>query len=252
TQRRPDLGLPPAIDELVAIAMAKSPAARPTSMDQFGEMIDRLLQTLPADPNTSGGMTAQQAAARAAITPMAYSALQPPTPPPAGGAQQPFGPPAMPPPASAPAAPAGPPPVAPMGASPIAPVGASPIAPTLPASVDGATAGTAKSRAPLYAILGVLALCRAGAGVWELRREDPAPVASCASAHTPAPSASAKQDTWAGDSTPSLPPSMREALPANTALTPIPKGAYLVVPPGFVKSGENPTLSAYTHHSEQI
>jgi serine/threonine-protein kinase len=50
SQRRPDLHLPPMIDDLVMAAMAKDPAHRPPTMEQLGEHIAALLATLPADP----------------------------------------------------------------------------------------------------------------------------------------------------------------------------------------------------------
>ncbi|HEX7842616.1 MAG TPA: serine/threonine-protein kinase, partial [Kofleriaceae bacterium] len=48
TQRRPDLGLWPAIDPLILGAMAKDPKARPPTMEGFGEQLAALLRSLPA------------------------------------------------------------------------------------------------------------------------------------------------------------------------------------------------------------
>ena len=42
--RRPELGLPPAIDQIVLAAMAKDPNARPPTMDQYFEMLAGVLQ----------------------------------------------------------------------------------------------------------------------------------------------------------------------------------------------------------------
>ncbi|HWU90574.1 MAG TPA: serine/threonine-protein kinase, partial [Kofleriaceae bacterium] len=42
SQRRPELGIPPAIDELVMSAMAKDPAARAPTMEDYGERIGAL------------------------------------------------------------------------------------------------------------------------------------------------------------------------------------------------------------------
>ena len=82
TQRRPDLGLSPAVDQLVAIAMAKDPAHRAATMDQFAEMISGVQASLPADPNRSSGMpipSAQHGVAPGPmVTPAALSAFGPP------------------------------------------------------------------------------------------------------------------------------------------------------------------------------
>ena len=86
SQRRPDLGLPPAIDELVMTAMAKEVNARPPTMEAFGERIAAYLATLPSDTGQPG--TAQ----RSAVVGVPYNpsggyqsqpAFTPP-PPPAG------------------------------------------------------------------------------------------------------------------------------------------------------------------------
>ncbi|HSS03130.1 MAG TPA: serine/threonine-protein kinase, partial [Kofleriaceae bacterium] len=50
SQRRPELGLPPALDALILSAMAKDPRARPPTMDAYSEQIAALLPMLPADP----------------------------------------------------------------------------------------------------------------------------------------------------------------------------------------------------------
>ncbi|HSK05007.1 MAG TPA: serine/threonine-protein kinase, partial [Kofleriaceae bacterium] len=56
SQRRPDLGIPPAVDDLVMWAMAKDPAARPATMDDYGERIMAVLSRLPPESaaNRSG------------------------------------------------------------------------------------------------------------------------------------------------------------------------------------------------------
>jgi serine/threonine protein kinase len=85
SQRRPDLGLPPAIDELVMTAMAKEVNARPPTMEAFGERIAAYLATLPAD---SGQGTAQRSAVVGVpYNPSSGYPSQPaftPPPPPAG------------------------------------------------------------------------------------------------------------------------------------------------------------------------
>ena len=106
SQRRPDLQLPPVIDDLVMSAMAKNPAQRPPTMEQLGEMIGALLATMPPD---SGVATAPVSVPHVP-TPPAYSAIHasptapaqpftPSTPPPSGAAYAPV---PLPPPAAAP------------------------------------------------------------------------------------------------------------------------------------------------------
>jgi serine/threonine-protein kinase len=91
SQRRPDLGLPPALDQLVLAAMAKDPGQRPPTMEAFGEQIAQLAQTLPpADPNTPRSQ--QASVAQPAVTAPAPSAFVAATPQPA-----PWTPPAIPP-----------------------------------------------------------------------------------------------------------------------------------------------------------
>jgi tRNA A-37 threonylcarbamoyl transferase component Bud32 len=50
---RPELGLPEAIDHLILGAMAKAPAARPPTMELFGEQIAALLDAQPPDPRSA-------------------------------------------------------------------------------------------------------------------------------------------------------------------------------------------------------
>ncbi|HTJ44996.1 MAG TPA: serine/threonine-protein kinase, partial [Kofleriaceae bacterium] len=63
SQRRPELRLPPQIDQLVMAALAKEPSQRPPTMDAYAELIGGLLATMPgaADPNRSAPMSIQQA-----------------------------------------------------------------------------------------------------------------------------------------------------------------------------------------------
>ena len=94
SQRRPELGIPPAIDELIMTAIAKDPNARPQTMEIFGEQINALLAALPADPNASaqqsavhgvpgvGATLAAGAPSHGGATPPAGFAPQ--TPPPMG------------------------------------------------------------------------------------------------------------------------------------------------------------------------
>jgi hypothetical protein len=53
SQRRPELGLPEAIDHLILGAMAKAPQARPPTMDAFSEQISALLDAQPPDPRSA-------------------------------------------------------------------------------------------------------------------------------------------------------------------------------------------------------
>ncbi len=68
SQRRPDLNLPPEIDNLILRAMAKDAAARPATMEQFGEEIAAALAMFPGEtgPRTAPS-TAQATAQRSAI-----------------------------------------------------------------------------------------------------------------------------------------------------------------------------------------
>ncbi len=59
SQRRPDLNLPPEIDALILRAMAKDAAARPPTMEQFGEDIANALAMFPSE---TGPRTAQATA----------------------------------------------------------------------------------------------------------------------------------------------------------------------------------------------
>ncbi|MDX2093215.1 MAG: protein kinase [Kofleriaceae bacterium] len=82
SQRRPDLSIPPAVDNLVMLAMAKDQDARPATMEQFGEQIDALLATLPFDTQAQTG----QQPMTAGLVSAGYQAPAPmPTPPPAQG-----------------------------------------------------------------------------------------------------------------------------------------------------------------------
>jgi serine/threonine protein kinase len=125
SQRRPDLVIPPAVDQLILSAMAKDPKVRPPTMEIFGEQMAELMAQQPLDtmqstaqrPVAAGGTAAQPVA-----TPVAYSAVPVGAPPPSyatHGPQMPaaaFAPPGAPPPGFAP--PGSPPPGSPPVGSP--------------------------------------------------------------------------------------------------------------------------------------
>jgi serine/threonine-protein kinase len=182
SQRRPDLGLPPAIDQLVLAAMAKDPGHRPPTMDAFGEQIAALAQALPPlDPNRSQQQSAAQPAINV-VTPAAPSAYAPPpyaTPQPPHAPQSPHAP--EPPPWT-------PPPIPPT-------TRANP--PTRPPPV-----AAAKSRAPVYAVAAVLVLGGGGAAAYFATRK---PATSDAPAPAPGSNGSSASDPWNGG-TPSNPP----------------------------------------------
>ncbi len=75
SQRRPDLQIPPAIDQLVMSAVAKDRNARPATMELFGEQIAALLSQYPP---VSGQGTAQVSVPMSAVhgvaTPPSYGA----------------------------------------------------------------------------------------------------------------------------------------------------------------------------------
>jgi serine/threonine-protein kinase len=164
SQRRPDLMIPPAVDQLVLHAMAKDPASRPATMDQMSEMLQALLSTLPADPNRSAGLPVA-AVQQGIVTPPASAFHPPSTPPPAGGFAAPMTPPPMGPPMT-------PPPMMPPASfgPPSGPVPTTNVR-------TGPTPSAPKSRTPLYVVLGVLALGGAGVGVYLATRDDAAPTA---------------------------------------------------------------------------
>jgi serine/threonine protein kinase len=246
SQRRPDLAIPPAIDQLVLHAMAKDPAARPATMDQLAELLQAVLAQLPADPNRSAGMSVQQGIPTP-VAPSSFSPAMPPptTPPPLAAAADTFPPPMTPPPGM-PSGSFG----APSGPAPTANVRTSP-------TVSG------KSKTPLYVVLGVLVLGGIGAGVYFATRDDgkstspkqPDPWQTGSGSAQPAPApdpdepdepeqpdepdepAPPKQDPWASADPPAGAANVASA-PAKPARvgtdqTPIPTGAKLKVGAGF-------------------
>jgi serine/threonine-protein kinase len=77
TARRPDLGLPPGIDDLVLGMMAKAPTWRPASMDVVGEQIAQLAAVVGGAP-TPPPATLPQAVRPPPVLPQATSLATPP------------------------------------------------------------------------------------------------------------------------------------------------------------------------------
>ncbi|MEO8548669.1 MAG: serine/threonine-protein kinase [Kofleriaceae bacterium] len=220
SQRRPDLQISPAIDQVVMAALQKEPAARPANMEQYAEMLAGVLAQLPPDPSwqqpshVMGAVQHHSTPAQPVVATPPTMGQHVATP-----AQQP--PPYSPYPSPAPQAYALPP---------------------------------AKSKAPLYVVLGVLAVGGAGAGIWAATRGPDKKAAPEPENHdgeersTPPPDpdhpakdpwGAAGKDPWSpsGSATPHL-------ADVGTAETPIPAGAHLNPPSGFRKV-EIPGTQAY-------
>jgi len=93
SQRRPELAIPPALDQLVVWAMQKDPAGRPPTMEALGEQMAQILATLPPEAGLTAAQSVQSApwpavtptgSAAPMVTPMSPSApgmVLPPAPP---------------------------------------------------------------------------------------------------------------------------------------------------------------------------
>jgi hypothetical protein len=250
--------IPRNVDELVLQAMAKDPAGRPPSMELFAEMLQTALASLPPDPNRSAGMSVQQGA----VTPMAPSSFQAPiVAPPSGAAPfTPQFPPPNPPPGFAP--PQTPPPPSQQHAGYAAPIAAAPtypIAHQFAPSSGNTPAVAAKSKTPIWILLGLLALGGAGVGVWFAVRAPQNSTNGDQVDHRGSDDADeSNQDPWEGpndkdnddDDPPAPQPpgedpwapkgasSPKNSKPAvrrtvGTAMTPIPAGGKLRVGRGF-------------------
>jgi predicted Ser/Thr protein kinase len=125
SQRRPDLGLAPALDELCLAALAKDPMARIPSMEVFGERLAEIAASL------GGPLSAAASVPYGGASAEVHTPTPPAMPPPTGPAPMPM------------AAFAGPPPVGP----PVGPASAGQGAPVLgpPAAM---TPGRAYGRPP--------------------------------------------------------------------------------------------------------
>jgi serine/threonine protein kinase len=227
SQRRPELGLPPMIDDLVMGAMAKDPARRPATMELLGEHITAVLATLPPDP-TGPSAPISVPYVPAQMTPPASFA--PSTPPPPGAAFTPaLTPPVM----------HGPPPVLPT--------------PQRPKS----------DKTLVFVILGVLALFGAGAAAYFATRPDPKPEPR---RDDPWKNAQQPDDPDDKPDKPDEPDEDKEPPPEPDAASPDPwggktssagastsdlagasvdvgQGAKFVAPPGFVAQQQGPAIS---------
>ena len=255
SQRRPDLGIPAAVDALILGAMAKDPRARPPTMEAFGEQIAALRQrgagpdaAHPDAPHAGSG-SAPVGYARPAMPDARPLPGVPPGGPPAA-----YAPAWSPGPAAGPGGPALPPPITMPGAMPGA----------MPATMPGAPpVAAARRKAAIIAIAGVLAT---GAGIGALVLANhghpvvaPAPLptpAPVVSADAPPPPADAPEqaaveprpgpDPWQQPPpTPPRPspgpraPRPAPAAPASGQRMSIGQGVQLVIPAGFQISANN-------------
>ncbi|HEU0033460.1 MAG TPA: serine/threonine-protein kinase [Kofleriaceae bacterium] len=163
SQRRPDLLIPPAVDELIMTAMHKDANARPPTMELYGERIGAVLASLPVDTSAS---TAQQSAVVGvpnvpSPTPYGQPGFAPPTPPPPGPPPGSFGHAPTPPPAGRPhTPPQGPSPY--QAYSPFAGAAPTPPPAAYPAPPRPASSG---SGGKLLAIILIAAGIAAAAGI---------------------------------------------------------------------------------------
>ncbi len=180
SQRRPDLGLAPALDALVLAAMAKEPGARPPSMEALGEQLDALAVQLGGGswPGTQGWSGAGAAGSGPVPPPPASAGYPQPTPPPSYPAGPPPGVPRSYPPGELSPMAHPPPPMAPMQYAP-------PMT-----TIDHRRAS---SWTPILALVGVLAAGGAAAGIYFATRPSHkvAPGAGAGSSPTP------PDDPWA-------------------------------------------------------
>ncbi len=178
SQRRPELGIPPAIDQLVMTAISKDRNARPPTMETFGEQIAVLLAQMPPEtghgsaitgvpvgamvptgglgvPATAQGAPPGPPPGYATPNPQGYvtpGMMQPGTAPPG---PPPGGMPGQPPPSTGPAAYGTPPP--PGTPYPYARQGGQPVA-------------SGNGRKALLVGLGALVIIGGGIGIWAATR----------------------------------------------------------------------------------
>ncbi len=181
--RRPDLGLPPALDGLVMAALSKDAGHRPPTMERFGEDLAALYAHLGGPRSGSSAMMSAPMPASmspmSAPPPMSHGGQMqmPPGPPPPGPAPAPSfaGPPPgvprtfppgmmMAPPGSAPPH-AGPPPMSPAGPPPHA------VGPAMTPAAPYAARPAKKSNAPVFIAIAVVLLAAGGAVAFMLTRD---------------------------------------------------------------------------------
>jgi serine/threonine-protein kinase len=187
--RRPDLALPAAIDRLVLTAMQKDPAARPSTMDLYGEQIAAALAAMPLDA-AHAAASGPRTRTPTPVPPSLYGDPNAAAVSPAPGYPSPS-PYAAPPSPTAPAYPA----------PALGSVAGAASAQGTPAPVGMAYAPPrARSRVGLYAGLAVLGLGAIGVAAWQLAKNAggrSAP-ADAAAPSGPDPWSAAKPDPWAG------------------------------------------------------
>ena len=211
SQRRPDLGLPPVIDQLALAGMAKEPASRPPTMERYGEMIANALAVI--DPNRSGVLTPQP-------TPgLPFPAAHTPIPP-------------------------SQPPMQPLGLTPIPPtVRSNPRPPRMPPAY---APPRQRNLVPLFAALALLGVGGGGVGIYLATRKAPAggDTTLAMPADQPAQDPWVKKaDPWAKDADPS---SQSPSTPPGATLpTPIPGGTLLNLPAGFARLSASPSGLTY-------
>ena len=262
SQRRPDLGLPPMVDDLVMGAMAKNPAQRPPTMEQLGEHITAMLATLPADaagPSAPLSVPYVPPPVARTDTPQAHSAFAAPT-------SQPFAPPTPPPPGAASYTPPPHTPTpAPLPYNPPAPVPYNPHpTPPVPAAptfqIAQPPSGGTRT---LLLIVGLLVLGGAGVGIYFATKgpgkkaetpTDPTPAEPTPTDPTPDPTPEqpdepdepddkgSAPDPWGGPAGASSSSKDTSALAGDTVS--IGQGAKFIVPPGFVVQTNNDGVMA--------
>jgi len=214
SQRRPDLGLPPMIDQLALAGMAKEPGARPPTMERYGEMIANALAVI--DPNRSGAL---------AMAPQ-------PTP------GMPF------PAAHTPVPPTHPPTQPPLGLTPIPPTVRSPGA-SPPHMPPAYAPPRQRNLVPLFVALGLLGVGGAGAGIY-LATRDKTPAETNRTGDTTLSMANQPaSDPWEKKTDPWAPSTPSSASDLPTALTPIPDGTKLILPAGFSRLASSANGLAY-------
>jgi len=238
SQRRPELGLPSELDRLVLGAMAKDPAARPPTMEAFGEQIAGVLAMQPPDPRS---------AQRSAVGPAAAPMFTPHAPGSTPGA-----------PPSSSGAPGVPPASTPIAYSALSVPPGLPSPPPVPPPPRFAIPPPPSRRKATVALAGVLAvgaLAVVGSVVARSGSVIKAPGdAGALPGHDrrdPA-AAPASEDPWAQAATPASDPWAQPSSPAP-GTSPAPDGARLavgqgvtlIVPPGFQTTTQNGVAAAF-------